>query len=361
MVPMPPSAKDYRRARRQIETALERPGSTADDPIETILGAAADLLGITGSCWHHTDPASGLPIASAMLGAPAGTLEWSLEYEFRRPDVNRFADLALRRSPVAAISTETAGAMHSSLRFREMIEPAGANDELRVALVDPFGFWAALVIFTDRRVSPDDLQFMSELVPTVTASLRSTAATTMRPGVAAEDDEGPSVLILSRDDRIVSADVAARRRLAMLPEPRAVELPGLISFVSAQARWSPSGRAAPATMRAVDGHWFLVDASRLDDENVAVVMQPAPPATVIDGALRAMGLTAREREVAALVLRGQSAKAIASTLVISPWTVQDHLKAIYDKTGVRSRAELLGLEEMSAPHPSPLDRRVPAS
>lgn len=51
------------------------------------------------------------------------------------------------------------------------------------------------------------------------------------------------------------------------------------------------------------------------------------------------------------MLRGQSAKAIASTLVISPWTVQDHLKAIYDETGVRSRAELLGLETMS-PRPA---------
>ncbi len=101
----------------------------------------------------------------------------------------------------------------------------------------------------------------------------------------------------------------------------------------------------------MDGGWFLVDASRLDDGHVAIVMQPAPPATVLDGALRAMGLTGREREVAALVLRGQSVKAIASTLVISPWTVQDQLGAIYDKTGVRSRAELLGLEKMS---PRPL-------
>lgn len=348
---MLPSAKDYRQVTRKIETALEPPDSTPSQPIETILDAAADLLAITGSCWHHTDPASGIPIANAALGAPAGTLEWSLDYEFRRPDVNRFEELALRRSPVAAISTETGGEMHTSARFHEMIEPAGVADELRVAFVDPFGVWAALVIFTDRRMTADDLQFVSGLMPAATSALRSTAAVTMLPGAALDDDQGPSVLILNRDDRIVRADVAARRRLAMLPELRPVELPGLISFVSAQARWAPGGRATPATLRTVDGRWFLVDASRLDDGDVAVVMQPAPPATVLDGALRAMGLTPREREVAALVLRGQSAKAIASTLVISPWTAQDHLKAIYDKTGVRSRAELLGLEKMSPASP----------
>ena len=43
------------------------------------------------------------------------------------------------------------------------------------------------------------------------------------------------------------------------------------------------------------------------------------------------------------MLQGHSAKAIAAELVISPWTVQDHLKAIYEKTGVRNRSEFVGL------------------
>jgi DNA-binding CsgD family transcriptional regulator len=347
---MLPGARDYARATRRIERAIGSPVAGADAMIPDLLEETIDVLGITGSCWHLTDPASGMPIENAMLGEPAGSLEWSLEYEYRRPDLNRFEELRARPTPVAAISTETRGELNASARFREMIDPTGAADELRIAFVDRFGMWAALVMFTDRRMTPADLEFVSGLVPAVTASLRSAAAARARTPVASivdpDDHDGPSVLILGQHDQLVAADATARRRLSNIPEPRGVEIPGLISFVSAQARWGESGRSATARMRTDDGRWFLVDASLLGeagDGHVAVVMRPAPATAVLEGMLRALGLSDRERQVAALVLQGRSAKAIAADLAISPWTAQDHLKAIYEKTGAGSRAGLVTL------------------
>jgi DNA-binding CsgD family transcriptional regulator len=74
---------------------------------------------------------------------------------------------------------------------------------------------------------------------------------------------------------------------------------------------------------------------------VAIVVQRAGEEYAVPLRLEAFGLTAREQEVATLVARGLDTTAIAERLVISPWTVQDHLKAVFAKTGTNSRRELL--------------------
>jgi DNA-binding NarL/FixJ family response regulator len=52
-----------------------------------------------------------------------------------------------------------------------------------------------------------------------------------------------------------------------------------------------------------------------------------------------LGLTARESEVAALLAKGLSNREIADGLCISEHTVKSHLKAIFQKAGVSSRAQ----------------------
>jgi len=77
-------------------------------------------------------------------------------------------------------------------------------------------------------------------------------------------------------------------------------------------------------------------AGRLDPEMAAVVIEAAGgrrPRTAWPN-----DLTDREVDVLRLTARGLSNKEIASSLVLSPRTVQNHLAAVYDKTGRRTRA-----------------------
>jgi DNA-binding CsgD family transcriptional regulator len=62
-------------------------------------------------------------------------------------------------------------------------------------------------------------------------------------------------------------------------------------------------------------------------------------------------LTAREREIAGLIARGRSNKAIAAELVISPATVARHVANIMAKLGFRNRAQIAAwiTERVQAP------------
>jgi DNA-binding CsgD family transcriptional regulator len=51
-------------------------------------------------------------------------------------------------------------------------------------------------------------------------------------------------------------------------------------------------------------------------------------------------LSARERQIMALLAGGASNAKIAQTLFVTPNTVRTHLDRIRDKTGARNRAEL---------------------
>ncbi len=101
-------------------------------------------------------------------------------------------------------------------------------------------------------------------------------------------------------------------------------------------------------------HDWLAAAAPLAREAVRRMNETQPPAagdrSALHDSLRqayrhfgASILTEREREVVHLLLQGNSAKAIARALAISPDTARNHLKRIYPKLGVTSQAELFAL------------------
>ena len=135
------------------------------------------------------------------------------------------------------------------------------------------------------------------------------------------------------------------------------ELPVAVLSVAARARriagdyrndpeWREpaSDTFARARVRTAQGNWVTVRGSVLGDgpdSSVAVLIEEAQPPELAPLIADAYGLTDRERRVTELVAKGFSTNDIGQRLHLSAYTVQDHLKSIFDKTGAGSRGELV--------------------
>lgn len=105
---------------------------------------------------------------------------------------------------------------------------------------------------------------------------------------------------------------------------------GAQGFVHKQATPEVFGRAFAALLAGQ--RWFESDASR---------SSTTPRGREWDVTPAELGLTPRQGEILALVLRGLPNKRIALTLDVSESTVKEHLTGILERLGVRTRVEIL--------------------
>jgi DNA-binding CsgD family transcriptional regulator len=123
--------------------------------------------------------------------------------------------------------------------------------------------------------------------------------------------------------------------------------PAVVLSVAGRTAAAPdaSDELGSARVRTRDGRWVTVHGAPLItgiERRTAIIIERAGADRISPLLMETYGLTDREKEVTRLVLRGESTAEIAAALFLSPHTVQQHLKSVFEKTGVHTRRELVG-------------------
>jgi DNA-binding CsgD family transcriptional regulator len=156
----------------------------------------------------------------------------------------------------------------------------------------------------------------------------------------------PGVLIVDADEQIADATPDAVDWLTRLDVTEHGTLPpslrGLVRQTREQRVGSAPLRPAKVRIRLPQGNWLVARAAKFtsDETQTAVLMKAATRADMRGLLLAVHGLTPRECEVTELLIAGADPQDVAGQLNLSVHTVRSHVKTIFAKVGVSSRAEL---------------------
>jgi DNA-binding CsgD family transcriptional regulator len=278
-----------------------------------------------------------------------------LIHEYLADDVHKLADIARSEGGISTLHEVTGGDPSQSPGWQQFIRPYGGDQEVLVALRTRSGeTWGMVGLYRE----PDQPLFTTEelrFLHDVAGALGEGARRGLLVGEATDPDrpEAPGLVILREDWGVESMTPGVERWLADLPdsqwEHRGILPPAVLAVAGRALRSAQGvdipGEVALARVLSRSGHWLVLHGAALvttGARRVAVIIEPAQPVRIASLLMAAYGLTEREQEVTRLVLQGYSTVEIATRLAVAPQTVQQHLKSIFDKTGVRSRRELVG-------------------
>jgi DNA-binding CsgD family transcriptional regulator len=229
----------------------------------------------------------------------------------------------------------------------------GGDQEMIAALRTGGAVWGAVGLYRapgERMFDSEEKTFLRAIGP----DLATGARTGLLVGEVRDPQwpDSPGLVVLSEDGEVESTTPGVERWLSDLPDGDldAGRLPSAVHAVAGRAlRTAEShddpGEVALARVLSRSGTWVVLHGTSLvasGSRRAAVIVEPAHPVRITPLLMSAYRLTEREQEVTRLVLRGHSTAEIAERLSVSPHTVQEHLKKIFEKTGVRSRRELVG-------------------
>jgi DNA-binding CsgD family transcriptional regulator len=318
-----------------------RRGLSVEQLRAAVLPRLRRLVPVDAVWWASADPTTLLFTGALREEIPADSGPYFVENEFLRDDVNKWVELARDAVGVRTLVQATDGRPARSARYRDIFAPLGLTDELRAVLRARDATWGFLCLHREGIFSAEEIACVRRIVPHVADAMRLAMA--LDTAQAAEAHRRPALLVVGSDDRLLGANEPAEAWCDELGTPLSSGLPLEVRAVVACLRGT--GSAGPMVrVRTRARRWAIVESSwmtGLAPGAIAVIVREAMADELAPLVMRVFGLSERERSVCGLVFRGHATRAIAERLRISENTVQDHLKSIFDKTGVRTRRELV--------------------
>ncbi|MDQ3933175.1 MAG: helix-turn-helix transcriptional regulator [Actinomycetota bacterium] len=359
-----------------MATPLRAPESTLD-AIEELAGAglsAAELLKEAGERIDRVVPSDGYflgatdPQTTLCIGEgvthdlPLEMCAPTWDYEFRVPDYLKFNDIARSGRRVADLHEATGGKPDRSPRWREYGSATGYRAEVRLTFTLGGALWGVGQInrLGDApRFSEDEKAWLERVAPVLAQGLRRSLLAQTAP---APPDRGPGLVLLDDAGSVISATSEAAAWLdevdGILPlgagdHAMPVEASAFASRVRAVAEGQEPEGPLRGRLRTRSGVWLSMHGSMLEGtDQLALIIEPAKAADVAPLIVEAYGFSQRELEVTRLIASGLGTSQIAAKLFLSPHTVRDHVKAVFEKVGVSSRGELVA--KVFADHYAPV-------
>ena len=317
--------------RRIADVALIRQqGLTSEALMRRSMARLRGLVPFEECFVWSTDPMNGLPTAELMSDGRT-----------------REAHLASLVSYCVASEDDENGEDGLARSARRAVRRSGDGRTLRLAFVTGTLVWArGEIVRTGQMFTQHDVAIVAKLIPAIAEGLRMAAAPA---SPACETEVEPGFMVIAGHPTLqVSSRCGAQLTSRLCTNG---EVPFAVEAAACAARLRQ--RNVRSRMRLDDGQWVALLVSPLNrseaGEAYAVMIEPASPREMAPIQLEALGFSAREQDIAALIAQGASTNEIASSLFLSPHTVRDHLKAMFRKLRVSSRGELVAVLLAQAP------------
>jgi serine/threonine protein kinase len=300
-------------------------------------------VGFDLAIWCVLDPVTSLWASCLVDGGPYDErLEHELfANEYGQQDVLKLVELA-DGPRVGTLSATTARHPRTSARFRNILEPRGFTDELRLVLDDGTSAWGALCLYrTDGRFGDQDLAQLAPASRPLATALRRSLVRDQVGRTLAPDNAPAPVTGAPRTDAAVLTIATEGRLVAMSDQAAQLLDPEeLTKVVEAAAAGRVCGLVDPPNALSHRDRWLAFHAVERDS-TIRITVQRIGPHQVSELLARSLELTRSQWRLLGAVARGRPTHRVARELRMSTYAVQDDLTSLFTAFHVDGRVNLI--------------------